>query len=560
MSRRTTPTANARLRTDSSSGAPTLSVVVPVFNQAASIVQNLRTIRERVAEGLGESFEVIVVSDGSIDATEAELVAERGNGEFRVLHYDRNLGKGYAIKIGALEATGDWVGFIDADLDLDPSDLPMYVRHAQEHDLDFAIGSKRHPDSHVHYPQSRVVASWLFQQLVRALFRLDIRDSQVGLKVFRREVAEQVLPLLLVKRYAFDIELLAVARAFGFDRIEEMPVRLDYRFAGSGVRSRAVLRALIDTAAIFYRLRLMRYYQRRRAIGGAYGWTRPQHYRPLVSVIVPAGTKFRSSEFSEIELLDVPDVSPESLAAVLGDARGEVVAILGPGDRVAANMLAATVPFLARDEIAAVVMPKMAPLSGPRRARAAAAVDESRVGAGLGFFRYTPGNVRFVSDFPATTIVIRRDVLLKMHQPIHVPELAAQVAAGAGRVLYTPESVIVGEPAHLFRPHLSAVFRRGFNRAWAIRQGGGTWRIASCVVPVVMLAAVIVVAILLGGTWEAVPGSIVVVYAFVVLFAGLVAALRHRSVVVGALAAIGIVLTHVFYVAGFARGVFSTTR
>jgi glycosyltransferase involved in cell wall biosynthesis len=538
----------------------TLSVVVPVFNQAASIVHNLRTIRERVAEGLGDNFEIVVVSDGSIDTTEAELVAERGNGEFRVLHYDRNLGKGYAIKIGALEAAGDWVGFIDADLDIDPSDLAVYVRHAQAHDLDFAIGSKRHPDSHVHYPRSRVVASWLFQQLVRILFRLDIRDTQVGIKVFRRQVAEQVLPLLLVKRYAFDIELLAVARAFGFDRIEEMPVRLDYRFAGSGVRSRAVLRALIDTAAIFYRLRVMRYYQRRRAIGGAYGWTRPQHYRPLVSVIVPRGATYRTSDFCDVELINVPDVSTDMLEFALQSVRGEVVAILGPGDRVAANMLAATVPFLARDEIAAVVMPKMAPLSGPRRARAAAAVDESRIGAGLGFFRYTPGNVRFVSDFPATTIVVRRDALLQLSGPIRVPELAAQLAAGSGRVLYTPESVIVAEPPHLFRPHLSAVFRRGVNRAWAIRQGGGTWRIASSILPVIMFAAVIAVAILLGGTWGAVPGSILVVYVFAVLIAAFVAALRHRSVVVGALAAFGIVLTHVFYVAGFVRGALAGTR
>ena len=71
-----------------------------------------------------------------------------------------------------------------------------------------------------------------------------------------------MLPLLLVKRFAFDLELLAVSRALGFGRIEELPIRLDYRFTGSGVRSLAVVRALVDTAAIFYRLRILRYYQR----------------------------------------------------------------------------------------------------------------------------------------------------------------------------------------------------------------------------------------------------------------------------------------------------------
>ena len=75
------------------------------------------------------------------------------------------------------------------------------------------------------YPGSRLVASWFFQQLVRVLFRLDVRDTQVGLKVFRREIADQVVPLLLVKRYAFDIELLAVARAFGFGRVRSSRFR-----------------------------------------------------------------------------------------------------------------------------------------------------------------------------------------------------------------------------------------------------------------------------------------------------------------------------------------------
>ena len=144
--------------------------------------------------------------------------------DVKVLYYDRNLGKGYAVKTGAREARGRWVGYIDADLDLDPAALPGFVSVGEREGLDFVIGSKRHPDSRVHYPRSRVISSWLYQQLVRVLFRLDVRDTQVGLKVFRREVAKEVMPLLLVKRYAFDIELLAVARAFGYGDVKEMPV------------------------------------------------------------------------------------------------------------------------------------------------------------------------------------------------------------------------------------------------------------------------------------------------------------------------------------------------
>ena len=127
------------------------------------------------------------------------------------------------------------------------------------------IGSKRHPDSAVHYPLIRRVYSWGFQLLVRALFRINVRDTQVGAKLFRREMLDTVVPLLLIKRYAYDLELLAVGAEFGFDRIEEMPVRLDYRFSGSGIGSAAVRRMFVDTLAIAYRIHLRHWYVRRYA-------------------------------------------------------------------------------------------------------------------------------------------------------------------------------------------------------------------------------------------------------------------------------------------------------
>src|SRR5213079_2446761 len=123
----------------------------------------------------------------------------------------------------------------DADLDIDPGSIPDYVTIARAEGLDFAIGSKRHRESVVEYPRSRKVASWCYQQLNRVLFRLDVRDTQVGLKVVGRRVVDEVVPLLLVKQFAFDLELLAVATALGYGRIKELPVRLEYRFTGSAL-------------------------------------------------------------------------------------------------------------------------------------------------------------------------------------------------------------------------------------------------------------------------------------------------------------------------------------
>ncbi len=530
---------------------------MPVFNAAASIVANLEVIRSRIAADLGEEFEIVVVSDGSIDSTEHELLTRAPSGAFRVLHYDRNLGKGYAVKIGALEARGEWIGFVDADLDLDPSDLARYTRRAQAKNLDFAIGSKRHPDSHVHYPRSRVVASWLFQQLVRVLFRLNVRDTQVGLKLFRREIAEQVLPLLLVKRFAFDIELLAVSRAVGFDRIEEMPVTLDYRFTGSGVRSRAVLRALIDTAAIFYRLRILHYYQRQRALHGAFGWTRPRVLRPLVSVLLLPGARFRERDYPEVEVIEVPELEISAVRHAARAARGEILAILEPHARAPGNWLSATTPFLARAEVAGIVVPKMAPLHGDRRARAAAAVAESRLGAGFGFFRYSPGNVRYVRDFPRASIVVRRDAFLAA-ETSPFDELVAHLVANGGLVIYTPEAVVVVDPPPLFRPHLRRVLARARLHGSLLRRGELSLEGFAVGWPTA-LAALVVAAL---AAWLAVSRSdldlaaaLGAAYGLLVAVAAAAAGLRFQSAAVGALAAVGIVLTHLTYVAGFVDGI-----
>ena len=234
-----------------------LSVVVPVYNQADSILANVDTILERIGSGLGEPFELIVVSDGSVDRTQEQLLELRDE-RVRVFHYDRNLGKGYALKLGGLQARGQWIGFVDADLDLDllrsrascaaPSPDPWTSSSARSGTLTRSSNIRALAASRVGSTSSSV----------RLAFRLDVRRHAGRAEGVPARDRHEVLPLLLVKRFAFDLELLAVSRSLGFGRIEEQPIDLHYRFTGSGVGSIAVLRALVDTAAIFYRLRVLR--------------------------------------------------------------------------------------------------------------------------------------------------------------------------------------------------------------------------------------------------------------------------------------------------------------
>jgi glycosyltransferase involved in cell wall biosynthesis len=210
---------------------------------------------------LDMAYEVLVVSDGSTDATVDEARSV-GSPRVVVLSYQPNMGKGHALSVGVGQASGELITFIDADMELDPREIRSFIRLMETGGQDIVVGSKRHPDSRVSYPVFRRVQSLAYQLLIRLLFRLDVRDTQTGLKLFRREVLVRAVPLLAVKRFAFDLELLVVAHHLGYRRIVEAPVELSFQFESS-VRLSSAFRALWDTAAIFYRLHFLRYYDRR---------------------------------------------------------------------------------------------------------------------------------------------------------------------------------------------------------------------------------------------------------------------------------------------------------
>ncbi len=537
---------------DRSEARPLLTVVVPVYNQAGTIVENVRTIRERVERGVDGAVELIVVSDGSIDGSEERLLEDASH-LARVIHYDRNLGKGFAVKAGSLAASGEYISYVDSDLDLDPAGIPAFLETARRERLDFVIGSKRHPDSQVHYPAARKVSSWLYQQLVRTLFRLDVRDTQVGLKVFRREVAEEVMPLLLVKQYAFDLELLAVARALGFDRLREMPVSLDYRFTGSGVRSIAVLYALVDTAAIFYRLRVLRYYQRRRellevadalrrAAAACDAALRPTRAPPQASSIRIS----RSSRWT---------TTPPTREARSGECERRGARLPRPRRHTRRQLARQHDPV---------------PRPGRRR-RGRRAHDEPRRRAraragsrrGLGVAsrrRLAPlplhaGKPPLREEFPTDTVVVRREDFLELDaRDVSEHRLAAALVARGKRVVYTPDTVVVRREAPLFRPHLEKVAELGAGRGRDVREGGCEHATPhACPVRARRVRRARVAArvrrqprrIWLAG-WA--------LYGAVVATGSVSAGLRHRSAAVSGLTAAGAIATHMTYGAAFLRG------
>lgn len=241
-----------------------LSVIVPAYRAEKFIKQSLIRVKKALDQS-DYDYEIICVIDGKVDQTFsiAKNVANK-HGKIRTIGYKTNLGKGHAVRYGMAKAKGNIIAFIDADLDLNPKGLSMLLEHFNWYEADIIVGSKRHSASIVGYPWQRRILSFFYQALVRVLFGLKVRDTQVGMKLFKRKVLEKTLPRLLVKAYAFDIEILAVAHHLGFKKIHEAPIESKMSLRGSTIVTKGFIRTVFlmlwDTLAVFYRLKILGYY------------------------------------------------------------------------------------------------------------------------------------------------------------------------------------------------------------------------------------------------------------------------------------------------------------
>ena len=240
-----------------------LSVIFPAYNKDLEVFRVVCNYVEELKH-LPYDWEIIVVDDASKDKTLREAVrGKKFNGNTRrikIFSYNINQGKGFALNYGFKKSSGDVVASVDSDLDLPSINFRVLLSEFTKSNPDIVIGSKRHPLSQVKYPITRRFLSKCYQLFIRLLFNTSISDTQVGLKVFKREVLEECLQRLVIKQFAFDLELLVVAKMLGYNEIIEAPIILNYNFS-STIRPQAIFAILVDTLAIYYRKNILNYYK-----------------------------------------------------------------------------------------------------------------------------------------------------------------------------------------------------------------------------------------------------------------------------------------------------------
>lgn len=236
-------------------GLPHLSVVIPAFNEEARLGDSLPRVGSYLDSG-GIHSEILVVDDGSTDATarvaDEFLRGRRG----RVVSNGENRGKGFSVRRGVLAASGRWVLVTDADLSAPMEEHAVLAEAAREYDLDVAIGSRGLEESRIEVRQHPVRERMgkTFNLLIRSMTGLPFRDTQCGFKLLDRRVCGPVFEQMVVDGFAFDVELLYLCMRFGL-KVREVPV-LWRDSAGSKVSLLSdPLHMLADVVRIRWRFR-----------------------------------------------------------------------------------------------------------------------------------------------------------------------------------------------------------------------------------------------------------------------------------------------------------------
>jgi dolichyl-phosphate beta-glucosyltransferase len=201
-----------------------ISIVIPAYNEEKRLPATLVKLREYLARAQWDFAEVVVVNDGSRDAT-AKVARDAG---VRVLENPGNRGKGYTVRHGMLEARGEWVLYSDADLSAPIEELETLWTAAEKARAQVAIGSRALDRSlvGVHQPRMRELVGRAFNLIMRMTTGLPFRDTQCGFKLFEGRAAKEIFKRQQLEGFGFDVEVLYIAQLLAYRSIE-VPVRWD---------------------------------------------------------------------------------------------------------------------------------------------------------------------------------------------------------------------------------------------------------------------------------------------------------------------------------------------
>jgi len=199
-----------------------ISIIIPAYNEEKRLEPTLKAITQYLEKNF-KTYEVLVVNDGSKDNT-AEITEKFKDKKVRIIQNPKNMGKGFSVKNGMINAKYDPVLFTDADLATPIEEVEKLLKALQE-GYDVAIASRNIQGStiSVHQPGYRKALGKAFPFIVKSMVLPDFKDTQCGFKLFKKEAARKIFPRQTLKRFAFDVEILYIAKQLNY-KVKEVPI------------------------------------------------------------------------------------------------------------------------------------------------------------------------------------------------------------------------------------------------------------------------------------------------------------------------------------------------
>lgn len=557
-----------------------LSIIMPAFRLSGIIGQNIRRVHDLFDGNI--PYEIVVVDDGSGDGTAAAI--EKAAAEFpdavRPLLLMTNGGKGNAFRRGFAVSRGTHVLLLDADLDLLPERITDFFDIMKRDDADMVIGSKRHPDSDIDYPLMRRIASRVYYGIVKLLVGLPSTDTQTGMKLFRRDALQWSFDRMLVKRFAFDLEMLSIAYEHGY-KVSEAPITMKFGDKMGALNFAAVRSVMTDTLGVFYRLKLIKYYQHVEL-------SELSDPPPKVSVIIacPGPSSYldevleglAEQTLSPHEIIILPDekyeatydpklpvrimhtgrVRPAEKRNIgINAATGDVVAFLDDDTKPQSQWLVQACRHFSRPHVGASGGPAITPPWDPLMARLGGDVYASPLVSGNCRFRYVSERVRKVDDMPSCNLLVRTSILRKIggfntrYWPGEDTVLCMDVVNQGCEMIYDPFAVVFHHRRPLFGAHLRQIGRYAKHRGFFCRVFPQTSLRISYMIPSLFVLGLVlgpVACTFLPVLWWAYIG-ILGLYLLTVL-----ACSWHLKIHEWLIVFMGIIATHIWYGIRFLQG------
>ena len=557
-----------------------VSILLPVYNAENNICNNVEFLINTVSTFLSD-FEIILSNDGSSDNTYLELEKLKNKySNIKVFNAIKNYGKGHALKRALELASSEYIVFCDSDMELNPNLLKNFFDIMRQKNADIVIGSKRHKDSVVNYSKIRKTISFIYFLFVKIFFSLPIEDTQTGLKLFKRSAIVGVFPRVFVRRFAYDLEVLAACNLDN-KKIVSAPIILNPSRNFGLIPIKVLWNTFVDTVAVFYRLHFLSFYKNlfgdkkyllnnntlvsiimtQEKINDyttkSINYILNQSYQNFeIIILIENNSDTTNNIFNNKKvIIKKVDSIPHTLKRHIGAeaSNGDIIVFLDNATYPEVNWIENALRAMASSNVNVLGGTSLPSVDDNFLKSISGLIYSSRLLFGKMALMYTPYKVQYVSDFSDFNLFMTRDLYFTSSETakLNHNSLSYNIIKSGEKILYSPEVLIYRHSPSLFFDHFKEIKKHAINRGTLKRHN-----FFDIMPSLLIIYLISIVPISLSNLMIEIKYASLIPLCFYA-FCLILSSLTPLSPVKGIMKALGIFFSHITYGIFFLKGIFS---